>query len=120
VTTRKGKLRPARRRTSETVVRTHVVVITAHAEGGRVASTRPEVDLIKAAILYADSVEVLSLGNQLIRSLDGHASGLLVRQNSTIATWRQPTAQRSCSRTSTGEPATSRSATRTDFWIGST
>jgi hypothetical protein len=73
--TRKGKLRPARRRTSETVVRTHVVVITAHAEGGRVASTRPEVDLIKAAILYADSVEVLSLGNQLIRSLDGHASG---------------------------------------------
>lgn len=65
MTTRKGKLRPARRRTSETVVRTHVVVITAHAEGGRVASTRPEVDLIKAAILYADSVEVLSLGNQL-------------------------------------------------------
>jgi len=50
-------------------------VITAHAEGGRVASTRPEVDLIKAAILYADSVEVLSLSNQLIRSLDGHASG---------------------------------------------
>ena len=29
VTTRKGKLRPARRRTSETVVRTDVVVITA-------------------------------------------------------------------------------------------
>jgi hypothetical protein len=44
VTTRKGKLRPAPRRTSETVVRTHAVVITAHAEGGRVASTRPEVD----------------------------------------------------------------------------
>ena len=42
VTTRKGKLRPALRRTSETVVRTHVVVITAHADGGQVASTRPE------------------------------------------------------------------------------
>jgi hypothetical protein len=75
VTTRKGNVRPARRRTSETVVRTHVVVITAPAEDGRVASIRPEVDLVKAAILYADSVEVLSLGNQLIRTLDGYASG---------------------------------------------
>jgi hypothetical protein len=57
------------------VVRTHVAVITAPTSGGQAVSIQPEIELVKAAVLYADTVEVLSLGNQLIRTFDSYASG---------------------------------------------
>lgn len=69
------KTRPPRRRTSPTVVRTHLAVITGLENDGRTISIHHEVELVKAALLYADTVEVLSLGNQAIREVNKFASG---------------------------------------------
>src|SRR5688500_5187821 len=69
------KERRERRRTAETVVRTHVAVITAPADHGRSLSLQHEVDLVKASLLYADTLEVLSLGNQMIRELNKFTAG---------------------------------------------
>jgi hypothetical protein len=75
VTTRGRKARPARRRTLDTVVRTHIAVITAPADHGRTLSLEHEIKLVKASLLYADTVEVLSLGNQMIRELNKFLAG---------------------------------------------
>jgi hypothetical protein len=38
-------------------------------------SVRREIELVKASLLYADTVEVLSLGNQMVRELHRFAAG---------------------------------------------
>jgi hypothetical protein len=56
--------RRERRRTAETVVHTHLAVITAPTQNpGSTIGFQHEVDLVKASVLYADNVEVLSLGS---------------------------------------------------------
>lgn len=60
--------RRQRARTSQTVVRTHLAIITAVSTGGEI-SVRAETELVKAGLLYADDIEVLSLGNQMVRSV---------------------------------------------------
>lgn len=76
ILTRRGKKeRPQRRRTAETIARTHVAVITAPADQGKSVDLHHEVDLVKASLLYADTVEVLSLGNQMIRELNKFSAG---------------------------------------------
>jgi hypothetical protein len=67
--------RRERRRTAETIVRTRVAVITSPDNQGTTLSLKHEVDLVKAALLYADTVEVLSLGNQMVRDVNTFAAG---------------------------------------------
>jgi hypothetical protein len=67
--------RRERRRTAKTAVSTHVTVITAPADHGTTLSLKHEVDLVKASLLYADTVEVLSLGNQMIRNFNEFTAG---------------------------------------------
>jgi len=67
--------RRERRRTSPTVVRTHVAVITAPGGNDGTLSFQHEVELVKAALLYADTVEVLSPGNQMIREVNKFSAG---------------------------------------------
>lgn len=57
-----------RKRTSQTVVRTHIAVVSIES-GGSGISVRHLVDLVKASLLYADTVEVLSIANQMVRGL---------------------------------------------------
>jgi hypothetical protein len=68
-------LRRERKRTAETVVRTHLAVVTAPANNGSTIGVQHEVELVKASLLYADSVEVLSLGGQMIREMNKFAAG---------------------------------------------
>jgi hypothetical protein len=75
VSRRDRKARQPRRTTSPTVVRTHLAVITGVSDGGSTISVRHEIELVKAALLYADTVEVLSLGNQLVREVNNFAGG---------------------------------------------
>lgn len=56
------KGRQARKRTAQDVVRTHLVIITSPASGEGNVSLHGDVELAKAAVLYADTVEILSLG----------------------------------------------------------
>jgi hypothetical protein len=68
--------RRERRRTAETVVRTHLAVITAPAQNpGSTIGFQHEVDLVKASVLYADNVEVLTLGSQMINEINTFAAG---------------------------------------------
>jgi hypothetical protein len=68
--------RRERRRTAETVVRTHLAVITAPTQNpGSTIGFQHEVDLVKASVLYADNVEVLSLGSQMINEINTFAAG---------------------------------------------
>lgn len=69
------KPRQPRKRTAETVVRTHLAIITGIANEGRTISVHHENELVKASLLYADTVEVLSLGNQMVRELSNFAGG---------------------------------------------
>jgi hypothetical protein len=46
------------------VFRTHLAVITEVSDGGRTVSVHHEIELVKASLLSADIVEVLSLGHQ--------------------------------------------------------
>ncbi len=57
-----------RKRTSQTVVRTHMAVVSLES-GGSGISVRHLIDLVKASLLYADTVEVLSIANQMVRAL---------------------------------------------------
>ncbi|QDP95298.1 hypothetical protein FOE78_04675 [Microlunatus elymi] len=43
--------------------------------GAEILSLHHEIELIKASLLYADSVEVLSLGNQMVRQFSDFAAG---------------------------------------------
>jgi hypothetical protein len=74
---RNGKpLRRGRKRTAETVVRTHLAVVTAPVNvPGPTIGVQHDVELVKASLLYADSVEVLSLGGQMIREMNKFAAG---------------------------------------------
>ncbi|VEP41814.1 hypothetical protein TLA_TLA_02899 [Tessaracoccus lapidicaptus] len=66
---RAGRRQPQeRRRTSQTVVRTHMAVVSIES-GGSGISVRHLIDLVKASLLYADTVEVLSIANQMVRGL---------------------------------------------------
>lgn len=69
------KPRPPRKRTSQSVVRTHLAVIAGIASGGPSISVHHENELVKASLLYADTVEVLSLGNQMVRELSSFSAG---------------------------------------------
>jgi hypothetical protein len=76
LTRRNRKLpRRERKRTAETVVRTQLAVVTAPANNGSTIGVQHEVELVKASLLYADSVEVLSLGGQMIREMNKFAAG---------------------------------------------
>lgn len=75
MTKRGRKPRPPRRRTAETIVRTHLAVITGVANEGPTVSVQHEVQLVKASLLYADTVEVLSLGNQMVREMHKFTAG---------------------------------------------
>lgn len=67
--------RHPRQRTSPTVVRTHLAVITGVSNGGDTVSVHHEIELVKASLLYADTIEVLSLGNQIVREVNKFAAG---------------------------------------------
>src|SRR5215211_2316056 len=64
-----------RKRTAQTVVGTRIAVVTAPANNGSTIGVQHEVELVKASLLYADSVEVLSLGGQMIREMNQFAAG---------------------------------------------
>jgi hypothetical protein len=67
--------RRERRRTAETVLRTHLAVITGIDNSTNGFSVQREVELVKASLLYADTVEVLSIGSQMVRELHRFAAG---------------------------------------------
>ncbi len=77
ILTRRNRRPPRRdrRRTAQTVVGTHLAVITAIANNGQTLNFQHEVDLVKASVLYADDVEILSLGSQMIRQMNEFAAG---------------------------------------------
>lgn len=72
---RDRKPRKSRGTTAPTVVRTHLAVITGIANAGLTISVHHEIELVKASLLYADTVEVLSLGNQMVREINKFAGG---------------------------------------------
>ena len=72
---RSRQVRRPRQRTAETVVRTHLAVVTGLHNTTNGVSVRREIELVKASLLYADTVEVLSLGNQMVRELHRFAAG---------------------------------------------
>jgi hypothetical protein len=55
--------------------RTHLAVITGIDNTTNGVSVRREVELVKASLLYADTVEVLSLANQMVRELHRFPAG---------------------------------------------
>lgn len=57
------------------MVRTHLAVITGVSNGGDTVSVHHEIELVKASLLYADTIEVLSLGNQIVREVNKFAAG---------------------------------------------
>jgi hypothetical protein len=76
VSRRDGKpARRERRRTAQTVVETHLAVITAIANNGQTINFQHEVDLVKASVLYADDVEILSIGSQMVSQMNEFAAG---------------------------------------------
>jgi hypothetical protein len=77
ILTKRNKKPPRRerRRTAETVVRTHLAVITGVGNSTAGISVRREIELVKASLLYADTVEVLSIGSQMVRNLHRFAAG---------------------------------------------
>lgn len=80
------KLRPPRKRTAQDVVRTHLAIITSPTSNATNVSLHADVELAKAAVLYADTVEILSLGRQMVQSLrdfsDGPDTGLFALMES--------------------------------------
>ncbi len=77
ILTRRSRRPPRRerRRTAQTVVGTHLAVITAIANNGQTINFQHEVDLVKASVLYADDVEILSLGSRMVRQINEFAAG---------------------------------------------
>jgi hypothetical protein len=76
LTRRNGKpARRERKRTAQTVVSTHLAVITAPNNDGEKIDFRHEADLVKASVLYADDVEILSIGSQMVREMNEFAAG---------------------------------------------
>lgn len=72
---RTHKPRPPRKTTAPTVVRTHLAVITSPENHGQTISIHHELEMVRAALLYADSIEVLSVGNQMVREFTQFAAG---------------------------------------------
>lgn len=70
-----NKRRPPRRKTKPDVIRTHLAVITSPSSGGGQVNLHGDVALAKAAALYADSIEILSLGQQAVQSLADFSGG---------------------------------------------
>ncbi len=70
-----NKRRPPRRKTKPDVIRTHLAVITSPSSGGVQVNLHGDVALAKAAALYADSIEILSLGQQAVQSLADFSGG---------------------------------------------
>lgn len=75
MTRRDHKPRRTRRTTAPTVVRTHLAVITGFPNVGTTPSVHHVIELVKASLLYADTVEVLSLRNQMIRDVNKFTAG---------------------------------------------
>lgn len=67
--------RQPRKTTAPTVVRTHLAVITSPENHGQSISIHHELELVRASLLYADTVEVLSLSNQMVREFGQFAAG---------------------------------------------
>jgi hypothetical protein len=67
--------RRERRRTAETVVRTHIAVITGLDTRPDGISVQRDIELVKAALLYGDTAEVLSVGSQIVRGLHAFSAG---------------------------------------------
>jgi hypothetical protein len=67
--------RRERKRTAQTVVSTHLAVITGVANTANGVSVQRKIELVKASLLYADTVEVLGIGNQMVRELHKFAAG---------------------------------------------
>jgi hypothetical protein len=74
--TRRDRKPPRRERrpTAQTVVGTHLAVITAPGNDGQTIDLQQEVDLVKASVLHADDVEILSLGSQMVRQMNEFAA----------------------------------------------
>lgn len=67
--------RPPRRRTKPDVIRTHLAIITSPSSGGGQVNLHGDVELAKAAALYADSIEILSLGQQAVQTIADFSVG---------------------------------------------
>jgi hypothetical protein len=72
---RKRAARRPRRTTAETVVSTHIAVFTWPGGDGQSISVQHDIELVKAALFYADDVEVLSPANQAVRDINKFAAG---------------------------------------------
>ena len=59
----------ARRRTKPTLVRTHLAIVTGIDNAARGPSVHHEIELVKAGLLYADTIEVLSLSSRMVRDV---------------------------------------------------
>lgn len=66
---------PPRQRTVQDVIRTHLAIITSPVSGQGNVSLHADVELAKAAVLYADTVEILSLGQQMVQSFQDFSRG---------------------------------------------
>lgn len=67
--------RRVRRTTKPTIPRTHIAIATWPNENSLKPGPSHEAELVKAAVLYADSVELLSPTHQMVRSLGEFAEG---------------------------------------------
>lgn len=63
------RTRPPRRRAKETIATTNLTVISSAPVRGTDPDLSADVELVKAALLYADTVEVLSPRQQLVRAV---------------------------------------------------
>lgn len=67
---RKRKNRPTPRgQTKPTIVRTHLAVIAGIKRSPKGPDVRKEVELVKASLLYADTIEILSVGGIAVRQM---------------------------------------------------
>lgn len=67
--------RQPRQRTKPDVIRTHLAIITSPSTGGGQVNLHGDVELVKAAVLYADSIEILSLGQQAVQNVHAFSGG---------------------------------------------
>lgn len=66
---KRGRNRTPAKRTKPTVVRTHLAVIAGIKSNAQGPDLRQEVELVKASLLYADTIEVLSIGGVAVRQM---------------------------------------------------
>lgn len=66
---KRGRNRTPAKRTKPTVVRTHLAVIAGIKSNAQGPDLRKEVELVKASLLYADTIDVLSIGGVAVRQM---------------------------------------------------